>query len=57
MQHEHQGGSVKVEVDSPEVVDLTTVLSEVRQQYETLMEKNKAELQKWFQTKVRTNQK
>lgn len=47
-----QGGSVNVEVDSAESVDLTKVLSEVRQQYETLMEKNKTELHRWFQTKV-----
>lgn len=47
-----QGGSVNVQVDSAESADLTKVLSEVRQQYETLMEKNKSELQRWFQTKV-----
>lgn len=47
------GGSVNVEVDSAESVDLTKVLTEMRQQYESLMEKNKFELEKWFQTKVR----
>lgn len=47
-----QGGSVNVEVDTAESVDLIKVLNEVRQQYETVMEKNKTELHRWFETKV-----
>ncbi|XP_013865636.1 keratin, type I cytoskeletal 47 kDa [Austrofundulus limnaeus] len=45
-------GSVKVEVDSAESADLTKVLEEVRQQYETLMKNNKLELEKWFKSKM-----
>ncbi|KAM9314497.1 keratin, type I cytoskeletal 19-like [Pholidichthys leucotaenia] len=45
-------GSVNVEVDSAESVDLTKVLQEVRDQYEALVEKNKLELEQWFQSKV-----
>lgn len=47
-----QTGSVNVEVDSADSVDLTKVLQEVREQYETLVQKNKLELEKWFQSKV-----
>lgn len=48
-----QTGAVNVEVDSAESVDLTLVLQEVREQYESLVLKNKIELEKWFQSKVR----
>lgn len=48
-----QTGSVNVEVDSVESVDLTRVLEEMREKYETLVKKNKLELEKWFQSKVR----
>lgn len=48
-----QTGNVNVEVDSVESADLTLVLQEVRENYEALVQKNKLELEKWFQTKVR----
>nr|XP_046261350.1 keratin, type I cytoskeletal 19-like [Scatophagus argus] len=47
-----QSGTVNVEVDSTESVDLTKVLEEVREQYESVMMKNKLELEKWFKSKV-----
>ncbi|XP_059208098.1 keratin, type I cytoskeletal 19-like [Centropristis striata] len=47
-----QGGSVNVEVDSTESVDLDLVLKEVREQYEAQMIKNSQELEKWFQLKM-----
>ncbi|XP_022063293.2 keratin, type I cytoskeletal 19-like [Acanthochromis polyacanthus] len=47
-----QSGNVNVEVDSAQSVDLTKVLEEMREQYESVMVKNKLELEKWFQTKV-----
>uniref|UniRef100_A0A3P8TTR1 Keratin 99 n=1 Tax=Amphiprion percula TaxID=161767 RepID=A0A3P8TTR1_AMPPE len=47
-----QSGNVNVEVDSAQSVDLTKVLEEMREQYESVMVKNKLELEKWFQAKV-----
>ncbi|XP_026215461.1 keratin, type I cytoskeletal 19-like [Anabas testudineus] len=52
-----QTGSVNVEVDSAESVDLTQVLQEMREQYESLVQKKKQEVEKWFQSKVATLQK
>lgn len=48
-----QTGAVNVDVDSTESVDLNRVLQEVREQYEGVVAKNKQELDKWFQAKVR----
>lgn len=48
-----QTGSVNVEMDNAESVDLTRVLEEFREKYETVVKKNKLELEKWFQSKVR----
>lgn len=48
-----QTGNVDVKVDSTESVDLTKVLDEMREQYEAVTVKNKLELEKWFQSKVR----
>ncbi|XP_044047359.1 keratin 99 [Siniperca chuatsi] len=45
-------GTVNVEVDSAQSVDLTKVLEEMREQYEAVVLKNKMELEKWFQSKV-----
>ncbi|XP_041819938.1 keratin, type I cytoskeletal 19-like [Chelmon rostratus] len=51
-----QSGTVNVEVDSTESVDLTKVLEEMREQYESVVVKNKLELEKWFKAKVDTLQ-
>lgn len=48
-----QTGDVDVQVDSAASVDLTKVLGEIREQYEAVVLKNKSELEKWFNTKVR----
>lgn len=48
-----QTGAVNVEVDSVQSVDLTKVLEEIREKYETLVKKNKLDLEKWFESKVR----
>lgn len=48
-----QAGEVDVQVDSAASVDLTKVLGEMREQYEAVVLKNKSELEKWFNTKVR----
>ncbi|XP_042077529.1 keratin, type I cytoskeletal 19 [Haplochromis burtoni] len=50
-------GSVNVEVDSAHSTDLTKVLEEMREQYETVVSKNKLEVEKWFQSKVEILQK
>lgn len=47
-----QTGTVNVEVDNAESVDLNKVLEEMREQYESVMQKNKLELEKWYQSKV-----
>ncbi|XP_068120008.1 keratin, type I cytoskeletal 47 kDa-like [Hyperolius riggenbachi] len=44
------GGKVNVEVDSAPAVDLSKILAEVRQQYETLVEKNRQEVETWYRT-------
>lgn len=52
-----RGGCVNVAVDSAQSADLTAVLKELREQYETVVQKNKAELERWFQSKVRSREK
>ncbi|KAG9474172.1 hypothetical protein GDO78_004464 [Eleutherodactylus coqui] len=42
------GARVNVEVDAAPAVDLNKVLSEIRDQYETIMANNAKELEKWF---------
>ncbi|XP_068191977.1 keratin, type I cytoskeletal 13-like [Antennarius striatus] len=45
------GGRVNVEVDAAPQQDLTSVISGIRQQYESLSAKNLKELQSWFEAK------
>ncbi|XP_029948987.1 keratin, type I cytoskeletal 19-like [Salarias fasciatus] len=45
-------GSVNVEVDTAESINLQKILEETREQYEAMMLKNTKELEQWFQTKV-----
>lgn len=52
---QQQKGTVNVEVESKESVDLLKVLEDVREQYESLVAKNQVEVEKWFQTKVRND--
>ncbi|TKS69109.1 Keratin, type I cytoskeletal 20 [Collichthys lucidus] len=47
-----QSGNVNVEVDSTESVDLTKILEEMRQQYETVVRNNNIKLEKWFKSQV-----
>lgn len=46
-------GNVNITMDATDSVDLKKVLQETREQYEALVIKNKLELEKWFQSKVR----
>lgn len=49
------GQKVNVEVDAAPSVDLNKVLTELRSQYENIMEQNAKEAEKWFVDKVRRN--
>uniref|UniRef100_A0A8D2ZZH0 Keratin 99 n=1 Tax=Scophthalmus maximus TaxID=52904 RepID=A0A8D2ZZH0_SCOMX len=47
-----QSGTVNVEVDSVSSVDLTSVLEEIREQYEAVVAKNNLEIERWHQQQV-----
>ncbi|XP_046900152.1 keratin 99 isoform X2 [Hypomesus transpacificus] len=47
-----QGGAVNVEMDCPASADLNKELRDMREQYESLVQKNQREAEKWFQGKV-----
>lgn len=46
-------GQINVEVDSRPQVDLSSVMAEIREQYETAALKSNKELGAWFNAKVR----
>lgn len=45
-------GTVNVEMDAAPGIDLTRILSEMREQYEALAEKNRKDAEAWFLTQV-----
>ncbi|KAM4622264.1 keratin, type I cytoskeletal 17-like [Discoglossus pictus] len=47
------GARVSVEVEVPPAIDLTKLLSDIREQYEELMENNKIEAENWFLAKTK----
>ncbi|PIO40837.1 hypothetical protein AB205_0001220, partial [Aquarana catesbeiana] len=52
LQAQIAGSAVKVEVDAPNTQDLGKVMTEIRAQYDTLAQKNREDVEKWYQAKV-----
>ncbi|XP_050791182.1 keratin, type I cytoskeletal 14-like isoform X3 [Gopherus flavomarginatus] len=46
------GGDITVEMDAAPGVDLTKILADMREQYESLAEKNRKEAEQWFYTQT-----
>ncbi|XP_025897144.1 keratin, type I cytoskeletal 14-like [Nothoprocta perdicaria] len=46
------GGEISVEMDAAPGIDLTKILAEMREQYETLAEKNRRDAEQWFFSKT-----
>ncbi len=45
-------GQVNVEVDAAPQVDLSRIMEEIREHYETVIAKSNKDLEHWYQTKV-----
>ena len=48
------GGQVNVAVDASPAQDLNQVMTEIREHYEGAINKNRKELEAWYQNKVRS---
>lgn len=49
------GGDVSVEVNAAPGQDLTKILNDLRNEYEQIIEKNRREVEQWYEVKVRSN--
>lgn len=49
------GGDVSVEVNAAPGEDLTKILNDLRCEYEQIIEKNRREVEQWYEVKVRSN--
>uniref|UniRef100_A0A8B9CEP9 IF rod domain-containing protein n=1 Tax=Anser brachyrhynchus TaxID=132585 RepID=A0A8B9CEP9_9AVES len=49
------GGDVSVEVNAAPGEDLTKILNDLRNEYEQIIEKNRREVEQWYEVKVRIN--
>lgn len=50
-------GDVSVEVNAAPGQDLTKILNDLRNEYEQIIEKNRREVEQWYEVKVRTEQR
>ncbi|NWH37274.1 K1C15 protein, partial [Chloropsis hardwickii] len=46
------GGDVSVEVSAPPGQDLTKILNDMRDEYEQIIEKNRREVEQWYEVKI-----
>lgn len=49
------GGDVSVEVNAAPGEDLTKILNDLRDEYEQIIEKNRREVEQWYEVKVRSD--
>lgn len=49
-------GQINVEVDSSPQVDLSAIMSEIREEYETITKKNNKALEDWYNKQVRVRE-
>lgn len=55
MVRSQMSGQVNVEVDATPQQDLMAILTEMREHYESVIAKNRKDIEAWFQTKVSLN--
>lgn len=54
---DQMSGQVNVEIDAAPQEDLTKIIAEMREHYETVVSKSQRDLEGWFQQKVGSVQK
>ena len=52
MRNQVSAGSVNVEVDAKPQDNLSTIMDEIRAQYEGIAEKNRRDMESWYKVKV-----